>query len=206
MSDPLHCFIPGPLNLQIKHWAILLKVFLLTDLCFVSLVQCPFSEHISPGCVKRAASGSCCSVGYSKFINSERVACPYCTKMWHCTPLGPQQHTRHAWSHWMNGSRHNKNASRQTDAHRFLPLLERKIYSGPSLRSFAYSMFITTEASKLKKTHIGRPLFLTHHFCDWIQNAALSSCCELISCCLAMNLHNYHFPFSNALRLLLLPF
>ncbi len=52
---------------------------------------------------------------------------------------------------WMNGSRHNKNANRQTYAQRFLPLLERKICSGPSLRSFEYSMLIYTEASKLKK-------------------------------------------------------
>ncbi len=65
MPDPLPRFIPGPLNLQIKHWAAILKVLLLTDLlCFVSLVQCPFSEHISPARVKRAASGSRCSVVY----------------------------------------------------------------------------------------------------------------------------------------------
>ncbi len=33
-GDPLpRDFIPGPLNLQIKHWAALLKVLLLTDLC-----------------------------------------------------------------------------------------------------------------------------------------------------------------------------
>ncbi len=71
--------------------------------------------------------------------------------MRHCTPLGPQQHTRHAWSHWMNGSRHNKNANRQTEAQRFLLLLERRICSAPSLQSFEYSVLITTEASKLKK-------------------------------------------------------
>ncbi len=58
---------------------------------------------------------------------------------------------------WMNGSRHNKNASRQTDAQRFLPLLERKIFSGPSLRSFEYSMLIYTEASKLKKWYSDQP-------------------------------------------------
>ncbi len=63
-GDPLPRFIPGPLNLQIKHWATLLKVLLLTDVCFVSLVQCPFSEHISPARVKRTASGSRCSVVY----------------------------------------------------------------------------------------------------------------------------------------------
>ncbi len=33
MSDPLPRFIPGPLNLKIKHWVTLLKVLLLTDLC-----------------------------------------------------------------------------------------------------------------------------------------------------------------------------
>ncbi len=33
MPYPLPRFIPGPLNLQIKHWATLLKVLLLTDLC-----------------------------------------------------------------------------------------------------------------------------------------------------------------------------
>ncbi len=33
MPDPLPRFIPGRLNLQIKHWATLLKVLLLTDLC-----------------------------------------------------------------------------------------------------------------------------------------------------------------------------
>ncbi len=33
MPDLLPRFIPGPLNLQIKHWATLLKVLLLTDLC-----------------------------------------------------------------------------------------------------------------------------------------------------------------------------
>ncbi len=33
MPDPLARFIPGLLNLQIKYWAILLKVSLLTDLC-----------------------------------------------------------------------------------------------------------------------------------------------------------------------------
>ncbi len=59
---------------------------------------------------------------------------------------------------WMNGSWHNKNASRQTDAQRFLPLLERKICSGPSLRSFEYSMLIYTEASKLKKMLFGPAL------------------------------------------------
>ncbi len=32
-GDPLPRFIPGPINLQIKHWATLLKVLLLTDLC-----------------------------------------------------------------------------------------------------------------------------------------------------------------------------
>ncbi len=32
-GDPLPCFIPGPLSLQIKHWATLLQVLLLTDLC-----------------------------------------------------------------------------------------------------------------------------------------------------------------------------
>ncbi len=48
MPDPLPHFIPAPLNLQIKHWATLLKVLLLTDVCVVSLVQCPLSEHISP--------------------------------------------------------------------------------------------------------------------------------------------------------------
>ncbi len=32
---------------------------------------------------------------------------------------------------WMHGSRHNKNANRQTDTHRFLPLLERRICSAP---------------------------------------------------------------------------
>ncbi len=65
MPDPLlTCFIPGPLNLQIKHWATLLKVLLLTDLCFVSLMPCPFSEHISPARLRRAASGSRCSVLY----------------------------------------------------------------------------------------------------------------------------------------------
>ncbi len=63
-GDPLPRFIPGPLNLQTKHWATLLKVLLLTDLCFVSLVQCQFSEHISPARVRRAASGSRCSVVY----------------------------------------------------------------------------------------------------------------------------------------------
>ncbi len=62
-GDPLPRFILGPLNLQIKHWATLLKVLLLTDLCFVSLVQCLFSEHISPARVRRA-SGSRCSVVY----------------------------------------------------------------------------------------------------------------------------------------------
>ncbi len=55
---------------------------------------------------------------------------------------------------WMNGSRHNTNASRQTDTQRFLPLLERKICSGPSLRSFEYSMLVYTKASKLKKNGI----------------------------------------------------
>ncbi len=34
--DPLPRFIPGPLNLQNKHWATLLKVLLLTDLCFIT--------------------------------------------------------------------------------------------------------------------------------------------------------------------------
>ncbi len=59
---------------------------------------------------------------------------------------------------WMNGSdERNKNASRQTDAQRFLLLLERKICSGPSLRSFEYSVLITTEASKLKKWYSDQP-------------------------------------------------
>ncbi len=38
MPDPIPRFIPGPQNLQIKHWATLLKVFLLTDLCSVVTV------------------------------------------------------------------------------------------------------------------------------------------------------------------------
>ncbi len=62
--------------------------------------------------------------------------------MRHCTPFSPQQHTRHAWSHWMNGSRHTKNANRQTYAQRFLLLLERRKCSAPSLRIFEYSVLI----------------------------------------------------------------
>ncbi len=65
-------------------------------------------------------------------------------------PLVRQQHTRHAWSHWMNGSRHTKNANRQTYAQRFLLLLERRKCSAPlppKLRIFGVDY---TEASKLK--------------------------------------------------------
>ncbi len=88
--------------------------------------------------------------------------CPYCTKMRHCVAATPA--TREV--DWMNGSWHNKNASRQTDAQRFLPLLERKICSGPSLRSFEYSMLIYTEASKLKKWYSDQPY--EFHNLSWI--------------------------------------
>ncbi len=54
---------------------------------------------------------------------------------------------------WMNGSRHNKNASRQTDAQRFLPLLERIICSVPSLRTklriFGVDYYRSFEAQKM---------------------------------------------------------
>ncbi len=70
---------------------------------------------------------------------------PYCTKIRHCTPLRPQQHK----VDWMNGSRHNKNANRQTDTEIPDFIREKNMFS-PSLRSSEYSVLITSEASKLK--------------------------------------------------------
>ncbi len=64
MPDPLPRFILGPLNLQIKHWATLLKVLLLTDLCVLYDLCNVRSRSISPARVNRAASGSCCFVVY----------------------------------------------------------------------------------------------------------------------------------------------
>ncbi len=47
----------------------------------------------------------------------------------------------------MNGSRHNKNANRHTEIPAFIR--EKNMFS-PSLRSFKYSVLITTKASQLK--------------------------------------------------------
>ncbi len=55
MPDPLPRFIPGPLNLQIKHWATLLKVLLSTETCVFCITSavsvlgaykpCPHEAH-----------------------------------------------------------------------------------------------------------------------------------------------------------------
>ncbi len=120
-------FIPGPLNLQIKHWAALLKVLLLTDLCFVSLVQCLFSEHLSPACVRRAA---CAVLYFIKSLLILNVACPYCTKVRDCNWVRSNTPTMREVD-WMNGSRHNKNANRQTDRRTEIPAFIREEYEPP---------------------------------------------------------------------------
>ncbi len=58
---------------------------------------------------------------------------------------------------WMNSSRHNKNANRQTDAQIVLLLLERRICSAPHTE---YLVLITTEASKLKKWYSAQPYWI----------------------------------------------
>ncbi len=63
-GDPLPRFIPGPLNLQ-KHWATLLKVLLLTDLCVLYHYSAVSVLGAYKRCrVRRATSGSSCSVVY----------------------------------------------------------------------------------------------------------------------------------------------
>ncbi len=73
--------------------------------------------------------------------------------MQYCTPLGPQQHTCHAWSHWMNGSQHNKNASRQTDRPTEIPafIREKNMFRPlpPKLRIFDVDYYRSFEAQKM---------------------------------------------------------
>ncbi len=49
---------------RLSSFNLIKSIALNRPVCFVSLVQCPFSEHISPARVRRAASGSRCSVLY----------------------------------------------------------------------------------------------------------------------------------------------
>ncbi len=58
-------FTVSVITVLLKMLGYLIKSIALNrPVCFVSLVQCPFSELISPARVKRAASGSRCSVVY----------------------------------------------------------------------------------------------------------------------------------------------
>ncbi len=55
---------------------------------------------------------------------------------------------------WMKCSRHNKNVNRHTEIPAFIR--EKNMFS-PSLRSFKYSVLITTKASQLKKWYSDQP-------------------------------------------------
>ncbi len=128
------------------------------------IVQCLFSEHISPAHVRRAASGSRCSVVYSKLFIVNVSVSPHCTKMQHRTPFGPQHTPTTREVDWMNGSQYNTNAYRQTDAQRFLPLLERRICPAPP---FEASNILCSLLPKLRSSKNGirtSPTALTGDF------------------------------------------
>ncbi len=70
------------------------------DLCWIREVAYTstklLSVHVRSFCrsmweTRSESAHGHCLVGFvfkHEFIHSERVACPYCTKMWHCTPFG----------------------------------------------------------------------------------------------------------------------
>ncbi len=105
------------------------------------IVQCLFSEHISPAHVRRVAS-----------VDVNVSVSPHCTKMQHRTPFGPQHTPTTREVDWMNGSQYNTNAYRQTDAQRFLPLLERRICPAPP---FEASNILCSLLPKLRSSKNG---------------------------------------------------
>ncbi len=147
-GDPLPRFIPGPLNLQIKHWAALLKVLLLTDLCFVSLVQCLFSEHLSPACVRRAACAVLYFIKSLLILNMSRVhIAPKCETAIGSAATHPPCVKSIGWTVL---DIIKMQTDRQTDAQRFLPLLEKNMSPlPPKLRIFGVDYYRSFEAQKM---------------------------------------------------------
>ncbi len=155
MLDPLPRFIPGPLNLYIRHWATFIKSIALNrPVCFVSLSavsilrankSCPRESH-------RFRLALFCSLLKVYSFWTCRVSILHQNSKLHTRVRSNTPAMRKV--NWMNSSRHNKNANRCKEIPAFIR--EKNMFC-PSIRSFEYSVLITTEASKLKKWYSDQP-------------------------------------------------